>query len=381
MYQKDKPRWTDEDRFVAVGFACIAELRGRSYLIQPILEQPSVILKDANAIKRLPFPLQARLKDSAWKKTAERVLEKTRKKGWTPVGYGDPEFPDSLRHIKNPPPVLWCDGTIPDGSKPILAVVGSRRCSGYGRNALYFLLNPLADYPIVIVSGLAVGIDGLAHQWALEHHNPTVAVVGHGLAHTYPVEHIKLRESIVTAGGAILTEYPPDTPPRREHFPQRNRLISGLADVVLIVEAPIRSGALNTAHWAIDQGREVLAVPGSILRETSAGTNFLIRKGLASPALIPEHLIEAFPEWKSPTRFRPPREKNNTIDQPLGETNPLHRAILGILSADEPCSIDEILDRCSSGNFHLDDIYQSLFDLELRGLIISLPGRKYLRKV
>ena len=190
------------------------------------------------------------------------------------------EYPAALREIPHPPEKLWVWGKVPSAQN-WLAVVGTRRCTAYGKEVTKKLIAEITPHNFCIVSGLAFGIDTAAHQAALEANIPTVAVLGSGIdpAALHPVKNLRLAQDIVLRGGAVISEYEPDFKATLWSFPQRNRIISGLCRAVLVIEAPERSGALITARFALDQNRDVFAVPGSVLFSQSIGTNQLIQQG------------------------------------------------------------------------------------------------------
>ena len=190
----------------------------------------------------------------------------------------DSRYPRLIAEIPVPPPVLFVKGELLPDDERALAIVGTRRTTSYGRQVAGQLASELAGAGLTIVSGLARGIDGIAHQEALAAGGRTIAVLASGVDIIYPPEHQRLAEQIV-ASGALIADYPPGTKPDAPNFPARNRLISGLSLGTVIVEAPARSGALITANFAADQGREVFAVPGNVLSSTSEGTNRLLREG------------------------------------------------------------------------------------------------------
>lgn len=191
-------------------------------------------------------------------------------------------LPDYVRAMPTPPKQLHYIGNLEQLlDMPRLAIVGSRKVSSYGKTVTLKLSREAAEQGIVIVSGLALGVDGLAHQGALEASGKTIAVLPCGLDAIYPRTHYDLARRIVEQGGALVSEYPPGTAPYKTNFLERNRIISGLSDAVLITEAAIRSGSLNTANHALEQGRTVIAVPGNITSELSGGTNNLIKAGAA----------------------------------------------------------------------------------------------------
>lgn len=207
---------------------------------------------------------------------------------------GDKGFPDKLANIPDPPKQLYVlgDNFLKLLEHPCLAVVGSRKVTAYGRSVTSKLTEEAARQGMVIISGLALGIDGLAHEAALKAGTQTIAVLPSGLEHVYPSTHHHLANEIVKQGGALVTEYPGGTVSFKTNFVARNRLISGLSDGVLIPEAAERSGSLHTANFALEQGREVMAVPGNITSPMSAGTNMLIKTG-ATPVTAVEDILRA----------------------------------------------------------------------------------------
>ncbi len=192
----------------------------------------------------------------------------------------DVDFPEQLKQIPVPPKQLFAVGNLkPLHNKKVISIVGSRAATPYGRQVTTKLAVEITKYDVAIVSGLALGIDGLAHQAAVEAGSYTVAVLPCGLDRFYPRTNQRLAEKILEQGGAIISEYPEGTDPRRENFIERNRLVSGLCDGLLITEASERSGTLHTAKFALEQGKTVMAVPGNITNASSAGTNNLIKVG------------------------------------------------------------------------------------------------------
>lgn len=192
-----------------------------------------------------------------------RVLAWAKREGWRWLVPGHGDYPTGLEHTADPPLGLFVRGEL--RRAPVVAVVGSRRATAYGRQVARTLGCELARAGVVVASGMARGVDAAAHEGALEGGGPTWAVWGTGPDHVYPAEHRELANAISTAG-ALITEYLPGTGPRKHHFPERNRVLAGLANAVVVVEAAARSGALITARLALDEGREVLAVPGAFCR-------------------------------------------------------------------------------------------------------------------
>jgi DNA processing protein len=192
--------------------------------------------------------------------------------------WNDPGYPRRLKEIEQSPPVLYVLGKFSEDDQWAVAVVGTRKVSAYGRQVTQEIVGYLAQNGVTIISGLARGIDGIAHQAALDAGGRTIAVLGNGLDYIYPPEHRRLAIEILD-NGALVSDYPPGTAPESTNFPPRNRIISGLAQAVLVIEAGIKSGALITAAFAAEQGRHVFAVPGTIYAPQSKGTNLLIREG------------------------------------------------------------------------------------------------------
>ncbi len=204
-------------------------------------------------------------------------------------------YPYLLKQIPSPPKEFYIKGSMPSEELNYLAVVGTRRFSNYGKDVCEKLIAGLAGYNFVIVSGLALGIDAIAHAAALRAGIPTIAVPGSGLSDNvlHPRSHLKLSKEIVEAGGCLLSEFPPDYPAGLHTFPQRNRIIAGLTTATLVIEAPEKSGALITSKFALDFNRDVMAVPGSIFNENSKGTNGLIKRG-AIPITCVDDILDAF---------------------------------------------------------------------------------------
>lgn len=197
------------------------------------------------------------------------------------ITWHDPEYPALLLEIPSPPPILYYRGRLDANIKNHLAVVGSRQHSAYAEKTIAALLTQVATSGVEIISGLALGVDGLAHRAALQAGGRTIAILGSGLSadNIYPTENRLLAEEIINSGGAVISEFPPGTPPYKQNFPQRNRIIAGLAQATLVIESKEKSGALITAAYALEQNREVLAVPGNIFSEFSCGPNNLIKAG------------------------------------------------------------------------------------------------------
>ena len=236
----------------------------------------------------LPKPLLKTAKQ-AEEGTVPRLLERIDHAGWRWVESAAPEYPSILNQTADPPLGLFIKGRLSVG--PSIAIVGSRRATTYGIQASRFLAESVGRAGGIIISGMARGVDAAAHEGAISVGAKTWAVWGSGPDRIYPPEHARLAEQI-SQSGALMTEYLPGSPPRRHHFPERNRIVAGLASIVVVVEAAARSGALSTARQALDEGRDVMAVPGSIFSEVSVGPNGLLRAG-AQPVTCAGDLLEA----------------------------------------------------------------------------------------
>lgn len=213
-----------------------------------------------------------------------------------------PEYPKRLAHLADPPQELFVRGSLAGLASPSLAVVGTRACTDYGRRVARLLVPPVARAGITIISGLALGIDGAAHEHTLAVGGVTIAVLGSGIdsASITPRQHQSLAERIITHGGAVLSEYPPGMPPAKYTFPQRNRIIAALADAVLVIEAPHTSGALITARYALELGKDVLAVPQHITQKNAEGVNKLIADGAHVVTSAQDILLAFGKEKKQP---------------------------------------------------------------------------------
>jgi len=280
------------------------------------------------------------------------------------------DYPENLRHIPDPPALLYVRGELEARDSFAIAIVGTRSCTHYGKQTAESLGMELASMGLTIVSGLARGIDSHAHRGALMGKGRTIAVLGTGLDNVYPVEHSSLADEIARSG-AVISEFPSGVPPVARNFPIRNRIISGLALGTVVVEAPPKSGALITARLALDQGREVFAVPGNITAQTSRGPNQLIRQGAKSVLSAKDIIEEIAPEIKGMLR-------EETIKQAAEaklRLDPNERKIYNTLTQ-EPLHIDEIT---LATDLPLAKIGMGLFNLEMKGLAKELPGKLFVR--
>ncbi|HXT19129.1 MAG TPA: DNA-processing protein DprA [Thermoanaerobaculia bacterium] len=285
----------------------------------------------------------------------------------------DADYPPALRHLPLPPPVLYCRGELPsafaDEAPAAVAIVGSRHPSAYGREAAWLFGRDLARAGVVVVSGFARGVDAAAHRGALAGGGATVGVLGCGIDYAYPAEHHPALAAEVAAQGALLSELPLGTPPRKQHFPIRNRLIAAITRATLVVEAAKRSGSLITARCALDLGREVLALPGRIFDDTAMGTNALLADG-ARPALHPCDVLAAL---GLDGRLDGAPEATDAPPPLPG----LGARLWEAMPAGAVRGADELAERCAAA---IDEVLAELLELELAGWIARLPGPVYCRR-
>jgi DNA processing protein len=288
-----------------------------------------------------------------------------------PYGYAD--YPTRLRSIPDPPPLLYVRGELRPDDTVAVAVVGSRRATAAAKIVTEELSRDLAACGVTIVSGLARGVDAAAHRGALAGGGRTIAVLGCGLARTYPPEHESLQKQI-EAHGAVLSEFPVQAPPHAYHFPRRNRIISGLSVGVLVTEAGGDSGSLITARLALEQGRDVFAVPGSIRSEQSRGSNGLLKQGAKPVDCAADVLEDCLPQLEAPWRDRiAARMRAANMPKPGGalHDDPLVQALSG-----DPTHIDDVI---ATTGLPAAEVAGRLLAMELAGLVRQLPGQMFIR--
>jgi DNA processing protein len=283
------------------------------------------------------------------------------------IVWGDPEYPVRLQEIASAPPVLYLRGTLEREDDAAIAIVGARYATAYGVDVAHELAAALARRGLTIVSGLARGIDAAAHRGAIEGGGRTLAVLGSGLDQIYPAEHAGLADD-VAAHGAIMGEFPLGTPPLRLHFPRRNRIISGLSLGVVVVEAGVDSGALITAHHALEQGREVFAVPGRVHARYSEGCNRLIKAGAKLVESWEDVLSELVPHLRRPS----PERAASPAPPALTKAE---QQVFDIL-ASGPLHIDALIVRAGLPGGR---VASALVGLEMKGLVRQLSGKVFER--
>ena len=336
-------------------------------------------------VKLLPEAVDSLIAREAHAK-AEGEIEEVRKLGGDILILDDGVYPSLLREIYDPPVVLYVRGAWSECfDQPCIAIVGSRKCSTYGQNSALMLSRELAQRGVTIVSGLARGIDASAHRGALEGGGRTVAVMGTGLDQTYPRDHQKLAQQILDGGGALVSQFPLGTPPVSENFPYRNRVISGLSLGVVVIEAAENAGSLITARLAMEQNREVFALPGNITSRTSFGTNYLIKGAGAKLVQQWQDVAAELPPQIAARILPPPVARKDRgkglmnqlalTPQDLSETE---RTVFKLLSPDNPAHIDALVE---TSRLSVSQLTGTLLTLEMRELVRALPGKCFVRKM
>jgi DNA processing protein len=325
-------------------------------------------VKELLKIEGLGEKVAEEIRKGPVEKAVERELFLLREVGGKIVTLKDDGYPKRLRDIYDPPALLYVRGELKREDELAVAIVGSRKTSPYGRWITEKVSQELARHGVTIVSGMARGIDSLAQWGAISAGGRTIAVLGCGVDVIYPPENRKLFSKIIDHG-AILSEFSMGSPPEGGHFPKRNRIISGLSAGVVVVEAGEKSGSLITAGYALEQGREVFAVPGNVGAEGSRGTNQLIREGAKMVESSEDILEEILPQWR--------KEEKQEVGSP-GRDLPEEERILYELLGETPLHIDAIIreSRLEPGR-----VSSLLLNLELKGMIAQWPGKSFSKKM
>jgi len=334
-------------------------------------------------LEGLRFPAETAqfIFDGKARRAAEEEWERVAAQGAAILSYHCPEYPVRLREIYDPPPVLWVRGDVSLLNRPSIAIVGTRHPSPYGSGVAEMLARDLSVRQLLVVSGMARGIDTCAHKGALAARMPTVAVWGTGIDVIYPKENKKLAEDILATGGAIVSEVPAGTFPAPQNFPRRNRILSGLSIGVLVVEAAENSGTRVTARCAAEQNRDLFAVPGNVTNKHSWTPNTLIKQGAKLVATW-EDVWEDLP---SDVRFELESQAGvasktqapaSLLPDPV--LRPEEAMVLEVLRSDASLQIDEILELLET-QLTSSEVFTALFELELAGRVRQLPGKNYVR--
>ncbi len=336
--------------------------------------------KEAQLAKALDEDMAKAIKNFSLKWDLQGEYERLQEKKIKFVTCRDQEYPSSLKKIKNPPYAVCCIGALPCGETPSVAVIGARECSEYGRYVAEAFGVRLAQRGILVISGMARGIDGIAQQAAIKGGGKTFAVLGCGVDICYPASNRALYEKIISTGGGILSVFPPGAEPRKQNFPERNRIVAGLSDVLLVVEARQKSGTWITVDMALEQGKNVYAVPGRLTDRLSDGCNLLIRQG-AGIALSPEDLIQELFVLANRRQIGHTGGGRKQSDVGLEEknieqcTDGKEEGILKFLDF-TPRSADELLEdiRKQGGRMELPQLLSGLIELCMEGKARQIAG-------
>ncbi len=321
---------------------------------------PDTILKNNNEIKLALSMIYGEY--------ADKELEAISRRGISIITVEDSGYPESLRGISTPPPVLYCRGKLHSEVKGI-SVIGTRKPSEYGKMMAEKFSCQIADRRIAVISGMARGIDTIAHKSALRKNGYTIAVLGCGIDRVYPPENRKLYESICERG-AVISEFPIGTPPHKMNFPRRNRIVSGISRATLVIEAGEKSGTLITVRFALEQGRDVFAIPGSIISSTSKGTNGLIKSGAT--------LVDSFDDIENAMNDFFPSAQNREHPESRAVALKGDRDEISVLSRldDTPRHIDIISKDCEIPMGRISSI---LMKLEITGAVKQVSGKMFMR--
>jgi DNA processing protein len=334
-------------------------------------------------LEGLRFPADAAqfIFDGKARRAAEEEAEQSIRQNVTVLTVACAEYPERLREIYDPPPVLWVRGSVDLLSRPSIAIVGTRHPSPYGTGVAEMLARDLSARRLVIVSGMARGIDTCAHKGALSAGMPNIAVWGTGIDVPYPKENKRLAEDILAAGGTIVSEVPMGTFPAPQNFPRRNRIISGLSIGVLVVEASENSGTRVTARCAAEQDRDLYAVPGNVTAKNSWTPNTLIKQG----AKLVASWEDVWEDLPSQVRLQLESEAGSESNRepaasllPDPMLRPEESIVLRTLRTDESLQIDELLEKLET-QLTSSEVFTAMFELEMNGRVRCLSGKNYVR--
>ncbi|HXP08771.1 MAG TPA: DNA-processing protein DprA [Acidobacteriaceae bacterium] len=378
---------SDQDRLAWVALTLTPGLGPKRILkaAQTLPQLASLFRLSLTELESLNFPAPAAqfLFTGKARTEAERELVRMGEQKGMILTYGDEEYPERLREIFDPPPVLWVLGNVNLLARPSIAIVGTRHPTPYGTGMAEILARDLAMRKLVILSGMARGIDTAAHKGTLAAHGSTIAVWGTGIDVIYPKENKPLAENILESGGAIVSEYRLGTFPAPQNFPKRNRILSGMSVGVLVVEAGENSGTRVTARCALEQDRDVYAVPGNVTTRNAWGPNTLIKQGAKLVATW-EDVWQELPsqvrmQLESELGFASSPDKAASIVEELPLQEP-EKVVLSALRHDEAVQLDELMETLES-KLTSSEIFTALFELELASRIKQLPGKNYVRRM
>jgi DNA processing protein len=375
----------DEDRLAWLALVLSPGLGPKRILdaVRQLDAASEIFALPLTGLEALRFPAQAAqfIFDGKARVAAEAEWASVAEQGASILSFGCAAYPERLKEIYDPPPVLWVRGDVGLLSRHAIAVVGTRHPSPYGSGVAEMISRDLAVRRLLIVSGMARGIDSCAHRGALSARMPTVAVWGTGIDVVYPKENKKLAEEILALGGAIVSELPMGTFPAPQNFPRRNRILSGLSLAVLVVEAGENSGTRVTARCAAEQNRDLFAVPGNVTNKGSWTPNTLIKQGAKLTATW-EDVWEDLPsqvrlELEAEAGIESKSETTASLlpDPALG---PQESMVLEVLRSDASLQLDEILELLET-QLTSSEVFTALFELEMAGRVRCMPGKNYVR--
>ncbi|HTV05660.1 MAG TPA: DNA-processing protein DprA [Acidobacteriaceae bacterium] len=382
--QKSAPALTEE-RLAWLALALTPQL-GPRRILRAVKQagSPAKILSLAlTGLESLQFPAESVrfIFDGHARRAADQQILAMAETGAGFLTHDDTAYPERLREIFDPPVLLWIRGNASLLAQPSIAVVGTRHPTPYGSGMAEMLSRDLANRGLVILSGMARGVDTAAHKGAIAAKRPTIAIWGTGVDVVYPKENKSLAEQIVAGGGAIVSEFPLGTFPAPQNFPKRNRILSGMSVGVLVIEAAEYSGTRVTARCALEQNRDVFAVPGNVTTKNAWGPNTLIKQGAKLTATW-EDVWEDLP---TPVRVelaaRDGAESNSPAAASLFHEEPLppiETRVMSALRHDEALQLDEIMEKLEP-ELSSSEIFTALFELELAGRIRQLPGKNYVK--
>ncbi|HVW77619.1 MAG TPA: DNA-processing protein DprA [Alloacidobacterium sp.] len=375
----------EPERIAWLGLALTPGLGPRRILraVREVGNAEEILSLPLTGLEALQFPAQAVqfIADGQALRAANEEFETMQKSGAGFLTYNDPDYPERLREIFDAPALLWIRGDAALLAKAAIAVVGTRHPTPYGTGMAEMLSRDLAARGMVILSGMARGIDTAAHKGALAAKGKTVAVWGTGIDVIYPKENKSLAEQILANGGTILSEMPMGTFPAPQNFPKRNRILSGISVGVLVVEAAEHSGTRVTARCALEQNRDVFAVPGNVTTKNAWGPNTLIKQGAKLTATwedvwedLPSQIrLELESEWALASKGSSAASLFEEAPLPPAESS-----VMSVLRHDEAMQLDEIMEKLEP-ELSSSEVFTALFELELQGRVKQLPGKNYVK--
>lgn len=322
--------------------------------------------KDLAAVEGIGEVRAAQIKKFTDHHTSEQELRKIEQHQLTLYFITDEQYPQRLRNCSDPPLVLFFKGNQSLNPSRIISIIGSRNATEYGRMVTEQLITTLQPYDVVIVSGLAHGIDAIAHRSALQQQLPTIGVMAHGFKTMYPHVHRSLAKEMIHQGG-LLTEFWLDELPDRHHFPQRNRIVAGISDATIVIETAVKGGSMITADLAFEYNRDVFAVPGRIYDQRSSGCLQLIAQNKATAFTNPEQIIHAL-GWLEA------KKKKSLQKKLFPELSSEEQIIVSILATHEQIHVDELYLKSKLAS---STMASAILNLELQNIIIQLPGKRY----